>query len=145
MITVESGSSRSSTFGSVIAATIGRTDSRPSNSGLPSTNSASTASNWSAIVGAASSRSEGSTSTTTLSMVASRSRTSSSWSAATRLAITAITLAWWAVNSSTPASAAARISSGVRLRPLTTSSTGVLRLAATRALKVSSVGVVMSV
>ena len=156
MITVDSGVSRRSTFGSVIAATSVSWLSRSSRSGLPSTRFASTASNWARTVGAASSRSAGSAAVTTSGSLASAARTASRSCGSTsslaarstvetRFAITAITFAWWARNSANPPSAAERMSSGVRLRPETTRITGVFRFAATRALNVSSVGEVVAV
>ena len=63
----------------------------------------------------------------------------------TRLAITATVCAWLARSSASALSAAARIWSGVRSRPCTTSTTGEPRLAAILALKDSSVPVETSV
>ncbi len=76
---------------------------------------------------------------------ASTSRTASRSAGSTRLATTATVWAWLARSSAMAPSAATRIWSGVRSRPCTTRTTAEPRLAATRALKDSSVPVETSV
>ena len=140
-----SGRSRVSTLGRLIAATISPCDSRSSQESVPSTSSASTAAAWARTVGADSTGLSGTAATTTSGSWASAAWVSTSWSDAVRLAITATVWAWCRRSSAMATSAVERTSSGERSRPCTTSTTGAPRLAAIRALTVSSVPVEMSV
>ncbi len=136
--------SRSSTCGSVIAATITPVASWVSRDSSPLTSRPRQARIRSATDGALSSGSSGMANAGT-SRPSSDFTTASSESASARLATTANSVPWWARSSLTATSAAVRTSSGVRSLAFSTSITGLPRLAAIRALKENSVGAPTSV
>ncbi len=145
-ITVTSGRSRSSTLGRLIAATISPSASRSIQLSLPSTSSASAASTSARKVGADSTGLSRDRRGDQVGQVGQRRADRSTSSlGSTRLATTATVCAWLARSSVSAPSAAARICSGVRSRPCTTSTTGEPRFAAILALKDSSVPVETSV
>ncbi len=131
--------SRSSTFGSVIAATTRPGTSRASRDSSPLTRVPSQAGHQVADRGRARAAAPRGWRTP-----ARRRRDNASGAlsgpAVTRLAMTANRVPWWAASSAVARSAAVRSSSRPRPLPLSTSSTGAPRLAAIRALKANSVG-----
>ena len=144
-MTVTSGPSRASTLGRLIAATTSPRLSRSIHDSLPRTSRAPIASARARKLGAERSEFSGIAAVTGKGRVPSTARTSSRSAGSTRLATTATVWAWLARSSVMALSAATRIWSGVRSRPCTTSTTAEPRLAATRALKDSSVPVETSV
>ncbi len=134
---------RSSRCSMLIAPTMTPSASRASSAGSPAVRSPSTAVMSSPTVGAESNGISGMVNT---GRSPSRAcATSVSSSGLQRLATTATTLACPACSSAMATSEICRISSGVRSRPRTTRMTGEPRLAATRALKASSLGLATSV
>ena len=127
---------RSSRFGTVIAATMTPSASRPSASGPPPISSPSHAARTSAIVGAISRSSAGSTYTGTSAVTPAA--TASTSVGCTRFATTATTSVPILCVMVSVTETAAWISAAVRRCPETTHSAGRPRLSATRALKASS-------
>ena len=144
VMTTAPGWSRSSRCSTLIAPTSTSRTSRESSVSSPPMSVAPTASASSRSVGANSSESSGIAQTGTCPQ-AMWDRIASSSVAAARLTTHATTCAWFAAISVCAISATSRIWSGVRFRPLTTSTVGAPRLAAIRALYASSVGPATSV